>query len=442
MCDTIVALPRVTKDHKVYFAKNSDREPNEAQYIQLVPGNEYAPEENVQCTYISIPQVRKTNTVLLSKPFWMWGAEMGVNEHGVAIGNEAVFTKIKPDKKPGLIGMDFLRLALERSECAEEALNTITNLLKEYGQSGNCSYAHQLFYHNSFLIADRSDAWVLETAGKHWAAVKIKDFYSISNSITIRKNWDLASEDLVRYAIEKRWCKNPSDFDFKKCYSDFLFTKFSQANKRREFSFNRVKTQWGQISLETMFNLLRSHSDYETSWKPDRSFTEWTICVHKGFGPIRASQTTGSMVSRLSDEGDLHFMTGTSAPCTGIFKPLWIDSALPKILEEIPSEHFDNRSLWWKHEILHREVLRDFRSRINKLASQREMLEKNIVEKAQKVNGESKTLREKVTQDSFFLSWEFTNQLIREFQVERLSNKQNFFYQLEWNSHNKKAEIY
>jgi secernin len=59
--------------------------------------------------------------VLLAKPFWIWGAEMGANEHGIAIGNEAVFTKIPYDKQPGLIGMDSLRLALERAHTARRA---------------------------------------------------------------------------------------------------------------------------------------------------------------------------------------------------------------------------------------------------------------------------------------------------------------------------------
>lgn len=34
MCDTIIALPSETSDKKVCFTNNSDRELNEAQYIE------------------------------------------------------------------------------------------------------------------------------------------------------------------------------------------------------------------------------------------------------------------------------------------------------------------------------------------------------------------------------------------------------------------------
>ena len=65
-----------------------------------------------QCTYISIPQVPLTHAVVLSKPAWMWGAEMGANEHGVTIGNEAVWSRYSDsayDAVPRLLGMDLLR---------------------------------------------------------------------------------------------------------------------------------------------------------------------------------------------------------------------------------------------------------------------------------------------------------------------------------------------
>ena len=66
---------------------------------------------NFKCTYIEIDQAPKTLDVILSKPAWMWGAEMGANEAGVCIGNEAVWTVLnsEDDLTERLLGMDLLR---------------------------------------------------------------------------------------------------------------------------------------------------------------------------------------------------------------------------------------------------------------------------------------------------------------------------------------------
>ena len=180
-----------------------------------------------------MPQVEQTFEVLLCKPFWIWGAEMGANEHGVAIGNEALFTKVPYDKNPGLIGMDFLRLALERGRTAREALDVITGLLAAHGQAGNCGYPGQAFYDNSYLIADPHEAWVLETAGRQWAAERVQDVRSISNRITIGRQWDLASPDLVNYAVDRGWCQSRDDFHFGRCYSDIDHPHFLDAHERQ-----------------------------------------------------------------------------------------------------------------------------------------------------------------------------------------------------------------
>lgn len=63
----------------------------------------------LQCTYIEVEQVSKTHAVILSRPSWLWGAEMGANEHGVCIGNEAVWTKEPVGTGEALLGMDLLR---------------------------------------------------------------------------------------------------------------------------------------------------------------------------------------------------------------------------------------------------------------------------------------------------------------------------------------------
>jgi len=188
MCDTLIATKLAGLNGVAVFGKNSDRPPNEGQSMVYFPAADHAPGSKVKCTYIEIPQAAHTHAVLLSKPFWMWGAEIGVNEHGLVIGNEAVYSKIPANKEPALLGMDMLRIALERAVTPREAVTLLTDLLEKFGQGGNCaSHGNDLYYHNSFIVANADDAWVLETVDKQWAAKQIKDVYTISNCLTIGK---------------------------------------------------------------------------------------------------------------------------------------------------------------------------------------------------------------------------------------------------------------
>lgn len=73
------------------------------------------------------------------------------------------------------------RLGLERADTAEKAVDVIVELLDKYGQGGNCMEDQCTFtYHNSFLICDRKEAWVLETAGKYWAAERVESKQEIA----------------------------------------------------------------------------------------------------------------------------------------------------------------------------------------------------------------------------------------------------------------------
>jgi hypothetical protein len=169
MCDTVCV---VTAD-RVLFGKNSDREPGEAQGVELIPARS-GRSGAVRCTHVQVPQVERTRAVLLSRPAWMWGGEMGANDAGVVAGNEAVFTRFKAAKR-GLTGMDLLRLALERAATAREAAQVVIELVAVHPQGGRMGFRNQNFsYFSSFLFADAREAWVLETAGLYWALEKVR----------------------------------------------------------------------------------------------------------------------------------------------------------------------------------------------------------------------------------------------------------------------------
>ncbi len=437
-CDTIVATGRVTKDGVTLFGKNSDREPNEAQYIQRIPAAVHPSDSTVKLTYIEIPQVEHTHGVLLSRPFWLWGAEMGVNDKGVAIGNEAVFTKEPYGKEPGLIGMDVLRLALERSNSAEMAVTVITGLLQKYGQSGNCGYKHTLYYHNSFIIADPKQAFVLETSGKHWAAKQITDVYSISNGLTIENDWDTASDDLIDFAMDKGWCKKRQQFSFNQCYSDFLYTHFSDCRKRRQRTLQALKAHKGKIDVGFMMSVLRDHGGAKPGeFRPDKGLTGATVCMHASAGPIRGSQTVASLVSYLHPDHPIHFITGTAAPCTSIFKPVWID-AMPD-LGPPPGEFYDQASRFWQHETLHRHMLRDM-SLFKVFAKERDELENKIttevMQKTHKPALERQELSEQLLKeaDAFEEQWKK--------RCSQITKKQHrVLHQFAWKKWSKQAQM-
>jgi secernin len=441
MCDTIVALGNSTADGSVIFGKNSDREPNEAHEVIIVPRTKHSPGSMVKCTYIEIPQVNETHQILLAKPFWIWGAEMGSNEFGVTIGNEAVFTRVPYGKTPGLIGMDFLRLALERTKTAFEAMKLITNLLEIHGQSGNCGFSHNMYYHNSFLICDKNEAWVLETADREWAAEKVKDIRSISNAITIDSKWDLASENLVRHAVEKGWCKGKEDFSFSRCYSDPIYTKFSDARKRQVCTTKQMIAERGKINTLDMISALRNHGDINAQvWSPDYGIIGADVCMHAGWGPIRGSQTAGSMVSHICSDQTTHWVTGTAAPCTSTFKPVWLDAGIPGNYPS-PSGKFDQMSLFWRHESLHREILKDYPRRIRILRNERDAMEIEVFKEVEGSIGASISKRREISDKCYLMSEMNENRWLEKVKNEKKTKRNRFLYSLAWDKFNMEANF-
>ena len=313
--------------HGVLFAKNSGRDANEAQGLEWHPRRHYGAGDQVSCTWIDIPQVAETSAVLLSRPFWMWGAEMGANEHGLVVGNGALYTRRRKSRR-GLTGMDLVRLALERATSAQQGVEVITRLIQQHGQGGGSRHERRgAACHNSFLLADPRGALLLETAGRHWAAEVVEGVRCVSNTLTI----------------------HPFDQQHTARFRTWLVA----GRERQHRTWKAAQTA---TSPHDLMGLLRDHGTGSRRPQPLFRWLNGSLsvpCQHGG-GVLANAVTTASWISQLTPDACRHWATATSAPCLGLFKPVQVDR--PVDLGPEPRDRADD-SLWWRHESFHRRVL-------------------------------------------------------------------------------------
>ena len=295
MCDTLCALPPASANGVTVFAKNSDRPPTEPQDLEWHPPRHDA--GGTRTTYVEIDaHPRDTFGVLGSRPRWMWGFEHGVNETGLAIGNEAVYTTLDPRPfPPALVGMDLVRLALERAPDAAGGVEVIVGLLERYGQGGGGHAGGAKPYWSSFLLADPAQAFVLETSGTEVAVEEVTDRRAISNRTTI--DWfDEA------YGI-----RSPS----------------TAVLVDPRLAASRAVLGSGPVDVHVLEQHLRSH---------EGGADGWTVCMHAD-----VEVTTASMVVALPEEGPriAHVLLGQ--PCRSLYVPVVVGEPLGDVL---PWERF------------------------------------------------------------------------------------------------------
>jgi len=358
-CDTWVALRDATADGSVILAKNSDRPPMEAQPLVQVSRRMHEPGEMVKCTYIEIPQVAETYEHIGSKIWWAFGYEHGMNEHGVAIGNEAVWSKEPYQWGDGLLGMDLVRLGLERGKTAYEAMHVIVGLLEKYGQSGDAEHEGEwgkANYHNSFIVADPKEAWILETAGRYWVAKRITHgVYSISNIYSIERDWDEAHPKLVEHAIEMGWTRSAQGFNFARDYGDY-WRKDSKdpggMQIRRNMSLACLRKDFAQITPASMMKISRSHLEgtlAEPRWGASESFWS-TPCLHDS--ARSGYHSAASMVAHLrADMPPLLrqvYWASFSNPCSNVFEPFYLQGPTVPANYAAGSSTYSGDSPWWQ----------------------------------------------------------------------------------------------
>ncbi|HEY2213713.1 MAG TPA: hypothetical protein VGH31_01565 [Acidimicrobiales bacterium] len=325
MCDTLCGPGA----DGMVFAKNSDRPIGE---VQLA--TPYGRRSTQGCTlrtqYLSIGDTG-AHATFLSSPTWLWGAEHGVNEYGVAIGNERVSTTHNAaEAKPTLIGMDLVRLGLERSRTAEEALHVITDLLQIHGQGGIADQAHKEAYDSSFLIADPGHAFILDTAGQDFAASRIDinkgAGAAISNRHSIRTEWFLGSDSL----------EDGEDFErFRNQREHTAYADVRLAASRRFLDSH----QSGGLTPAATAAHLRDHGhgpwgapgiDGPNDPPPTElgaDFSGVTVCMHVRGLSVTAASMIAVLPRHLPDGAPVVTYVAAGSPCVSIYVPAFPSTA-------------------------------------------------------------------------------------------------------------------
>jgi hypothetical protein len=208
------ALPGATFDGGALFAHSSTRALDEARALLWAPAIDYPVGERVRVQRLVLPQVRRTHALIGARSAGAWGCLHGVNEQGVAMGTTPTRTRLGGEAA-GLTGADLVRLTLERSSSASQAVETTADLITRHGQGSFPGCSPQDDHDHAFLIADAREAYLLAACGSHWAVQQVAAVRALNEVCHVRQDWDRLSPGLAGLAIRQGWWpEDGSKLDF------------------------------------------------------------------------------------------------------------------------------------------------------------------------------------------------------------------------------------
>jgi secernin len=350
MCDTLCG----PGPGGMVFAKNSDRPVGEVQ-LAVPFGRRPTAGCTLRTQYLSIGDTG-AHAALLSCPTWLWGAEHGVNEFGVAIGNERVATVHDAARaRPRLIGMDLVRLGLERARTAADAVDILVDLLTTHGQGGIADAVHQEAYDSSFLIADPGQAFVLDTSGTDFAVAPFPRGTAISNRLTVGSDWTRGSSDL-----------DPGE-DFSRHRDPDAPTESAdlRLSASRKFLTGQRDVAGG-LSPAAVAAHLRDHGNGPwgapggggPAQPPPTTATESgsgvSVCMHTPGRNVTAASLIAVLPTDLTAGAPLCAYVALGSPCVSIFVPAFVRTAAgppPFVPRELSGE-----SMWRAADALRQRV--------------------------------------------------------------------------------------
>ena len=162
--------------------------------------------------------------------------------------------------------------------------------------------------------------------------------------------------------------------------------------------------------------------------------------MNAGLGPIRASQTTGSLVTSVSKQNIDIWFTGASSPCLSMFMPYQFGFDHP-IINQQPGKVYEPDSYWWQQEIMNRlavfcnnKILSSYR---NELFDRENQLLLAFEPGKELTKNEIQVLINEAAVESLLIRDKWKKEFEKSY---ALSNK-NIFHQIAWKNFNKSANL-
>jgi dipeptidase len=388
----MVSLGATSANGQTIFAKNSDMPADDCQPLVLRGRARHAPGSQTKCQFVALPETPVTYRHVGSKPHWCWGYEQGFNEHQVAIGNETLPSRLGTVDEPKLIGMEIVRLALERASSAREAVDVMESLVERYGQGEFKNPDNVHTYDNSYLVADPHKAFVLEAVGHDWAEKEVHGAQSISNAGTLGTDANRvstgASDTAARLGLFD--LAGGNQFSFVEAFADLDNSRSGIARQRRSAAL--LSKYEGRIDARLIMRILGDHSD---GTRPDEPFVEdvggpVSVCAHRNIEGMEAA-TAASLVADLCSDGSRLpvYWCCLSSPCMSLFYPVFIEGDLPEVLS-IGNATPSADSPWWVFRELARSGVDQGSARQREIRDAWEPLQDELFESAYEMAVEGK----------------------------------------------------
>jgi secernin len=226
-----------------------------------------------------------------------------------------------------LIGTDLVRLGLEQCQNARQAVNLLTHLIESCGQGSFPGCNPDRDYDSAFVVADPSEAYVIETAGRHWVYQEIQEVRALDGVRVVRQDWDRISRGLADLAIERGWWpEDGSKIDFAGVAGEMTQEEKAALKRWTGTSF-RLQEQNGHIDLAFVRRVLTEQDELQSE-QEDSDFSDWHSTASID------DTTAASMVAGLSLKPGHAPMAwcALGSPCPGLYFPVFLDGELPELL--------------------------------------------------------------------------------------------------------------